>query len=594
MKREEIEEKYKWRMEDVFDSDQAFLEALEAVNGRMNEVDKFKGHLGDSPDTLLEYFKCRDDINEQIQRVYFYGNQRLHENLGNAIYQEYSGRTENMENIWMTLVAFEESELMDVGYETVQKFLDECRELKIYRFYLEEIFRTREHILPKEMAEMLAMCGEMASGPSDIFAKFSNVDLKFDTIRDEKGDEVTITHGNYIKYLESGDRDVRRQAFEAMYNTYEKYGNLMASVYNASVKKDNFYAKAQKYDSAMSMELDSGNIPKTVYMNLIRAVHDNMHLMHRYVGLRKKTMKYNELHMYDIYAPIVYRDNRNISFEEACNIVRKALEPMGEEYLSILDQGFKNRWIDVFENEGKRSGAYSWSCYGCHPYVLLNYQNNMDSVSTLAHEMGHAIHSYYTNENQPFVYCGYTIFVAEVASLCNESLLLHYLIENSNTKEEKAYLINNYLEKFRGTLFRQVMFAEFEMIAHDRVMNGETLTKDSLCELYYDLNRQYYGEEIEEDRLIEMEWARIPHFYTPFYVYQYATGFAAAIALSVGILKEGKPAVDRYVDFLKGGCSASPIDLLKTAGVDMTTEEPVQNAMKVFEDLINQMENLAE
>lgn len=592
MKREDIDISLTWKMEDVFESDEAFLKEFESVSSRLPEIEKYIGHLSDNADTLLAYFILRDELNEKISRTYFYANQRLHENLGNSKYQEYSGKTDNLENQWMTLVSFEEPELIEAGESKIRAFIEENDGLKVYTRYIDEIFRTSEHVLSKDMAKLLAMSTEMANGPADIFAKFSNVDLKFPAIKDEDGNEVTITHGNYIKYLESTDRSVRKSAFEAMYEQYEQYGNLMASVYNASVKKDNFYAKAEKYDSTMSMELDSNEVPKSVYLNLVKAVHENMPLMHRYVNLRKKAMKYDELHMYDIYTPIAYKENRQIDFDEAKEMVKKALAPMGLEYIAVLSEGLDNRWIDVCENEGKRSGAYSWSCYGCHPYVLLNYQHNLDSVSTLAHEMGHAIHSYYTNNNQPFVYSGYTIFVAEVASLCNEALLLHYMIENSSSKEEKAYLINNYLEKFRGTLFRQVMFAEFEMIAHEKVENGETLTKDNLCDIYFNLNKQYYGDAIEDDRLIEMEWARIPHFYTPFYVYQYATGFAAAMAISANILAEGKPAVDKYISFLSSGCSKSPIDLLKIAGIDMTTEEPVNNAMKIFEELLDQMEEL--
>ncbi len=592
MKREDIDISLTWKMEDVFESDEAFLKEFESVSSRLPEIEKYIGHLSDNADTLLAYFILRDELNEKISRTYFYANQRLHENLGNSKYQEYSGKTDNLENQWMTLVSFEEPELIEAGESKFRAFIEENDGLKVYTRYIDEIFRTSEHVLSKDMAKLLAMSTEMANGPADIFAKFSNVDLKFPAIKDEDGNEVTITHGNYIKYLESTDRSVRKSAFEAMYEQYEQYGNLMASVYNASVKKDNFYAKAEKYDSTMSMELDSNEVPKSVYLNLVKAVHENMPLMHRYVNLRKKAMKYDELHMYDIYTPIAYKENRQIDFDEAKEMVKKALAPMGLEYIAVLSEGLDNRWIDVCENEGKRSGAYSWSCYGCHPYVLLNYQHNLDSVSTLAHEMGHAIHSYYTNNNQPFVYSGYTIFVAEVASLCNEALLLHYMIENSSSKEEKAYLINNYLEKFRGTLFRQVMFAEFEMIAHEKVENGETLTKDNLCDIYFNLNKQYYGDAIEDDRLIEMEWARIPHFYTPFYVYQYATGFAAAMAISANILAEGKPAVDKYISFLSSGCSKSPIDLLKIAGIDMTTEEPVNNAMKIFEELLDQMEEL--
>lgn len=592
MKRQDVEKEYTWKMEHVFESDDKFNEEYEAVSKLIENIQKYDGHLKDSAKTLYEYFVTRDEYDKRVDGLYFYAHQRLHEDLGNTLYQNYAGKTSNLINQWMMYVAFEESELIEMGEELVKRYIEEEKGLLVYSRYLEQIFRTKEHILSKEKSELLAMCADMANGPSDIFSKFSNVDITFPIIKDDKGSEVRITHGNYIKYLESRDREVRKSAFEAMYSTYEKYGNLMASVYNASVKKDNFYAKAQKYSSTIEMELDNNEIPLSVYDKLIESVHEHLPLLHRYVELRRKLMGYDELHMYDIYTPIVDIEDKKYSFSQAKDLVKKALLPMGEEYLQILEEGFNNGWIDVYENEGKRSGAYSWSYAGCHPYVLLNYQDNLDSVFTLIHEMGHAIHSYYSNANQPYVYSSYRIFVAEVASICNESLLLHYLIEHATDKKEKAYYINNYLEKFRGTLFRQVMFAEFEKLTHEMVEKGETLTKDSLNSLYYELNKKYYGEEIVVDNLIEMEWARIPHFYTPFYVYQYSTGFAAAIALSAGIIAEGEKAVGRYIEFLKGGCSKSPIELLKLAGVDMTTQEPVNNALKIFEGLLKQMEEV--
>ena len=592
MKRQDADKAYTWKMEHVFESDEKFLEEYEEVSELIKNIDKYKNHLGESASTLYEYFVTRDEYDKRVDGLYFYAHQRLHEDLGNATYQNYAGKTMNLVNQWMMSVSFEEPELIEIGEERIREYMKEEPALILYERYLYQIFRAKEHVLSKECSELLAMCADMANGPSDIFAKFSNVDITFPKIKDDNDNDVRITHGNYIKYLESRNRDVRKAAFEAMYETYEKYGNLMASVYNSSVKKDAFYAKAQRYSSAIEMELDNNEIPLSVYDNLIEAVHRYLPAMHRYVELRKRLMGYDELHMYDIYTPIVDMEDKKYSFNQAKDIVSEALEPMGEDYLGILNEGFCGGWIDVYENEGKRSGAYSWSYAGCHPYVLLNYQDNLDSVFTLIHEMGHAIHSYYSNASQPYVYSSYRIFVAEVASICNESLLLHYLIENANDNKEKAYYINNYLEKFRGTLFRQVMFAEFEKITHEMVENGETLTKENLSELYYDLNKKYYGDSIVVDKLIEMEWARIPHFYTPFYVYQYSTGFAAAIALSAGIISEGEEAVKRYISFLKGGCSMSPIELLKIAGVDMTSGEPVDNALKIFEKLVKQMEEI--
>lgn len=423
---------------------------------------------------------------------------------------------------------------------------------------------------------------------------FNNADIRFPAVVDTQGREQELTHGNYVKFLESDSVTVRKSAFEAMYHTYQAFRNTLAATFYANVKQANFYAAVRGYASSRAMELDGGNIPETVYDNLIAVVHERMPLMHRYVRLRKKALGLTEIHMYDLYTPMVKNVDIQVPFEEAKQIVKAGLAPMGEAYLSVLQQGFDNRWIDVYENQGKRSGAYSWGAYGTHPYVLLNYQENLDNIFTLAHEMGHALHSYYSDSTQPYPYAGYRIFVAEVASTCNEALLIHYMLKQAKDKKEKAYLLNHFLEQFKGTLYRQTMFAEFERDMHKLAAEGEALTADLLCEKYYALNRLYFGEDIVIDEEIAMEWARIPHFYTPFYVYQYATGFSAAIALSQGILERGESAVHDYMKFLTGGSSADPIELLKLAGVDMSTPAPIQQALDVFEDLLNQMEALSE
>ena len=443
------------------------------------------------------------------------------------------------------------------------------------------------------MEEFLSKTEEIASGPSDIFALFNNADLKFPEIKGDEGNKTELTHGRYISFMESENREVRKEAFMAMYKTYTKYKNTLAAVYGASVKKDVFYAKARKYDSARHGALDGGNIPVSVYDNLIDTVNDNLNLMHKYVEIRKKALGVEELHMYDLYAPMVKDAKPTVLFEDAKKIVKEGLAPMGDEYLKVLEEGYENGWIDVYENEGKRSGAYSWGAYGVHPYVLLNYQDNLNNVFTLAHEMGHAIHSYYSDLNQPYALAGYRIFVAEVASTCNESLLIHHLIKKTTDKKEKAYLINYFLEQFRGTLFRQTMFAEFEKITHDMVEKGEILTEENLCKLYYELNQKYFGEGMTIDKDIAIEWARIPHFYNAFYVYQYATGFSAAIALSKKIMEKGEPAVRSYLEFIKGGNSKDPIDLLKVAGVDMSSSEPIKAAMETFKDLLEEFSQLS-
>jgi oligoendopeptidase F len=508
------------------------------------------------------------------------------------MYQELSDRAGALMVQIDSALSFATPEVLSIPEETLEKFILENEELRVYDFYLNNILRRKPHILSTEMEELLADAGEMASSPDNIFSKFNDADLKFPEIIDENGDKVRITHGRFVQFLESNDRRVREDAFKGVYEVFGSFKNTLAATFSSNLKQELFFTKARKYGSNLEKALNSTNVPVEVYTNLINAVHDNMGLMHRYVSLRKKLLGLDELHMYDIYAPLIQDIKMDISFEEAKKIVAEGLNPLGEEYQEILKEGFSNRWIDVYENENKRSGAYSWGAYGTHPYVLLNYNGTLDNVFTLAHEMGHAIHSYYSDKEQPFVYAGYKIFVAEVASTCNEALLIDYMIKSTDDKLQKASLINHFLDKFKGTLFRQTMFAEFEMITHNMIGEGQSLTAENLCKIYHDLNVKYYGEDIVIDPQLDMEWARIPHFYNAFYVYQYATGYSAAIALSRRILQEGKPAVDDYIRFLSSGGSNYPIELLKGAGVDMSTKEPVNQALKMFEELLDQMEEL--
>ena len=489
-------------------------------------------------------------------------------------------------------LSFSTPEILSIPEETLEEFKSDKEELRVYDFYLKNILRRKPHILSAEMEELLADAGEMASSPDNIYSKFNNADIKFPEIKDENGEMVRITHGRFIQLLESNDPRVREEAFKAVYETYGSFKNTLAASFSSNVKQELFFTKARNYGSNLEKALNDSNVPVEVYKNLINAVHDNMGLMHRYVSLRKKLLGVDELHMYDLYTPLLQNVKMDIPFEEAKQMVTEGLMPLGDEYQEILAEGFNNRWIDIYENENKRSGAYSWGAYGTHPFVLLNYNGTLDNVFTLAHEMGHAIHSYYSDKVQPYVYAAYKIFVAEVASTCNEALLIDHMLKNTEDKMQKAYLINHFLDKFKGTLYRQTMFAEFEMITHKMAEEGESLTAEALCKIYHDLNVLYYGDDIVIDPEIDMEWARIPHFYTAFYVYQYSTGYSAAIALSRRILKEGKPAVDDYIRFLSGGSSNHPIELLKGAGVDMGTKEPVNQALKLFEELLDQMEEL--
>ncbi|MDF2610145.1 MAG: yjbG [Lachnospiraceae bacterium] len=592
-KRSDIEAKYKWAIEDIFPDDSEWKIEYEKTKELIAEVNQYKSKLSESAEKLLEFYKLDDEISYHFERVYVYANQKYHEDTSVSTYQGLSDKASNLEVQLSSALSFVVPEILSIPEDTLKQFLASNKELQAYEFALSELMRRKPHTLSTELEELMAKTGEMVEAPGNIFTMFNNADIKFPEIEDENGEMVEITHGRYGLFLESSNRRVRKDAFTNIYATYKKFKNTLAATYSANVKQEAFFAKAKGYESTMAMKLFDSNVPLDVYTNLINAVHENLHLLHRYVSLRKKLLAVDELHMYDLYTPIISNLDLKINFDEAKEMVYKGLKPLGENYLTILKEGFENRWIDVYENEGKRSGAYSWGAYGTHPYVLLNYQNNLKNVFTLAHEMGHAIHSYHSDEKQPIRYAGYKIFVAEVASTCNEALLMEYLLDNTKDKKERAYLINYFLEQFRTTLYRQTMFAEFEMITHQKSLEGESLTAELLCEIYHDLNAKYFGDNITIDSEIDMEWARIPHFYTAFYVYQYATGYSAAIALSRKILEEGQPAVDDYISkFLSGGSSDYPIELLKKAGVDMSKKEPVNQALALFASLLDEMEEL--
>ena len=595
--REEADARCKWAIEDLYKDDEDWKRDYELLKSRIPELTKFRGRLGESAEVLLSMQKLSDELNQLLEKVYVYANQRLHENTDNSTYQNLASQAQGLLVELSESLSFVEPELMELPDGIIETFLDENEELLVYRQYFENIIRQKKHVLPTEQEQLLAAMGEVAESPKDIFSMFNNADIRFPEITGEDGNLVQVTHGRYMSLMQSRNRQVRKDAFETMYGVYGDWRNTLAAMYRANVKQEAFLAKAHKYTSDLEAALDGSHIPVKVYEQLIEAVHESMPLMYRYMKLRKKLLGVEELHMYDLYVPVIEQDHSEIPFEQAKKTVLEGLAPMGEEYLHLLREGFDHGWIDVYENQGKRTGAYSWGAYGTHPYVLLNYQGTLHDVFTLAHEMGHALHSWYSDEHQPYIYAGYRIFVAEVASTCNEALLIHYLMEQSKKagdQKKTMYLINYFLEQFRTTLFRQTMFAEFEKITHGLQEQGETLTADRLCEIYYDLNKLYFGEEICVDQEIAMEWARIPHFYTPFYVYQYATGFSAAIALSKQILEKGAPAVEQYKKFLKGGSSMYPLELLKMAGVDMEQKAPVQDALAVFAQYLDEMERLAD
>ncbi|QEK13660.1 oligoendopeptidase F [Crassaminicella thermophila] len=591
-KRKDIPEEFKWKLEKMYENDSLWEKDVLHIKNQVKELVKYVGRLGESAENLFNALKLKDEISRKLENVFVYARMRKDEDNTVTKYQAMTDKAQGLAVEVQSSLSFMVPEIISIDEAKIRAFLKEHKDLKIYHFYLEELLRQKEHILSKEEEQILAQMGELAAAPKNIFGMLNNADIKFPTILDENGKEIEVTKGRYIKFLESSDRRVRKDAFKALYSSYEKQKNTIAATLNYSVKKDVFYAKVRKYKSALQASLDEDNIPVSVYDNLIQTVEDHLDAMYRYVKLRKKALGVEKLHMYDLYTPIVKEIDIEIPYEKAKQQVKEGLNPLGEEYIKILEKGFKDGWIDVYENEGKTSGAYSFGTYDSPPYVLLNYQNTVHDLFTLAHEMGHSLHSYYSHKNQPYVYGGYAIFVAEVASTVNEALLMEYLLKNTNDKNMKMYLINHYLEQFRGTVYRQTMFAKFEKIIHEKVENKEALTPETLCEIYVDLNRKYYGPDVVIDDEIKMEWARIPHFYNAFYVYKYATGYSAAISLSQKILKEGEVAVEKYLNFLKGGGSDYPMNLLKGAGVDMTTTKPIHNALKVFENLVDEMEKM--
>lgn len=590
-KREEQNPADCWALEDLFASDEQWEKAVEEFPEKMRHFSGFAGHLGEDGETLLKAMQTLDDLNCAFERIYVYANQKYHQDTGNGKYQEMAARTARMSAQLEHAAAFVEPELLAVPSGRLETFFAEEAGLEAYRRKIGESLRMKAHILSEELERVLAMTGEMARTPENVFSMFQNADLKFGELTVDGNKEV-LTQGNYVRFLENEDRQVRKQAFRMFLGRYREFQNTLAAVYGGNLAGDIFSSRMRKYSSCLEMALDGGNIPTSVYTQLIGAVHDHLNLMYRYVRLRKRALKVEELHMYDVYVPLAKPTSQNIPFSEAKEIVKEGLAILGDDYVKLLEEGFSNRWIDVYENEGKRGGAYSWGAYGTHPYVLLNYQENLNNVFTLAHEMGHALHSYYSDHHQPYTYAGYRIFVAEVASTCNEALLIHHLLDKASGREEKAYLINYFLDQFKGTIYRQTMFAEFELLAHQKAERGEGITAQGLSEMYYTLNKKYFGEDMVSDPEIALEWARIPHFYTPFYVYQYATGFAAAIAISSRILSGEPGAVEDYKKFLSGGSSMDCIDLLKLAGVDMTSKEPVDRALEVFGEYLDKLEML--
>ena len=591
--RTEIPVEDTWAIEDLFINDEAWEQALTALLPEKEALAAYAGHLADDAQTLCDYLTKMEHVNAQGSLLANYCMRCSDVDTRNATYQAMVGKFMGVVVALDAATSFETPEIMAISDETLDSFYAACPGLERYRRYLTDMRRRKEHILSPAEEKLLASAGELAQAPDNIYGMFADADMKFADAADSNGKMHPITQGSFVPSQGSADRVLRKNAYESLYNGFSAFKNTAAGLLNAQNKQLKFFAEARKYPSAFEAALDGTNVPTSVYLNLIEAVHENMDKMHRYVRLRKKMLGVDELHFYDVYAPLVADVDKKIPFAEAKQTVYDALAPMGEDYRKILKEGFENRWIDVYENEGKRSGAYSAGA-AVHPYVLLNYSGTLDSQFTLAHEMGHALHSYLSNKTQNPIDSHYVIFVAEVASTCNEALLMEHLLSKTTDKKERAYLINHFLEQFKGTMFRQTMFAEFELNIGKMVREGQTLTADVLCAEYRRLNELYFGPDMVVDDHIAMEWARIPHFYYDYYVFQYATGYAAAIALSRRILAEGEPAVKDYLNFLSGGCSKSPIDLLKGAGVDMTSPEPVAQALALLGELLDEMEALVD
>lgn len=592
LERSQIECKYKWNVEDIYLNNELWENDFKATKDKINVLGSYKGRIHENGETLLEFLQQVDSISLMVEKLMVYAFMRKDEDTRDGFYQNMFDRCSSLVTDISTALSFFEPELLSMDTEKLQGFINNSDGLSLYRFKLEEIMRKKPHILSEAEERILALAGDSAETPDNVFSMFNDADLKFPEIKDDDGNLKELTQGRYVSFLQSEKRSVREDAFNALYETYGKWRNTLAACLAGQVKTNRFVARSRNYNSCIEMYLDNDNVKTEVYDNLITTVENNLDKFQEYLEIKKKALGVEEMHMYDVYVPIIKVPQKKYSFEEGKEIVLNALQPMGKEYCDLIKRSFDERWIDVYENVGKRSGAYSIGCYGVHPFVLLNWQGTLNDVFTLAHELGHAMHSYYSDNTQPFVYSQYKIFVAEVASTVNENLLINYLLKNTDDENIKAYLINHYLEEFRGTVYRQVMFAHFEREMHKLYESGEALTQEALCKIYYDLNLKYFSPAVEVDRYIEMEWARIPHFYSSFYVYKYSTGFSAAVAFAKNILSGDKTLLEKYIGLLKSGGNNYPIEQLKLAGVDLSIPDPIVDALNVFGENVNKLKSI--
>ncbi|HUS17877.1 MAG TPA: oligoendopeptidase F [Chloroflexia bacterium] len=590
--RSEIAEEHTWDLTPIYATNDAWEQEFAAISPLLDELETYSGRLGSDPATLLAAMALDDQIGERLGRLVVYAFLRRDEDTSNATYQAFADRAQQLATRAAGASSFMRPELLALRDRTLEQFMVDEPGLRLYEHVFNDLLREKPHVLSEAEETLLAGTGELAAAPGTIFNVLNNADLSFGSVTTEEGEEVPLTHGRYYRFVRSPHRPLRAEAFTKMHGAFATHRNTCAAIFGAQVKKNLFYARARKYPSALEAALHGDNIPATVYTNLIDTVHDHLGGLQEYFTLRQRVLGLDRVHMYDIHVPLVAEAETDVPYEEAVQTVLAAMAPLGEEYTAAAAEGFRSRWVDVYETPNKRSGAYSWGTYGTPPYMLLNYQATLDDVFTLGHELGHAMHSYFTRRTQPYVYSSYTIFVAEVASTLNEALLTHYLLEHTSDPQVRLSVINHRVHTIQGTLYRQTMLAEFEKLAHEAAEAGEALTADRLSEIYYGLNQLYYGPAVVSDEQIAIEWARIPHFYSSFYVYKYSTGIAAATALAESIIREGAPAVERYRHFLTRGSSAYSIDLLRDAGVDMTSPAPIAQTLDVFRESVAEMERL--
>ncbi|AUA38527.1 oligoendopeptidase F, M3B family [Clostridioides difficile] len=587
--RSTIEEKYKWKIDKMYSSKEEIEKDISKVKNLIQEVKEYKGKLSESKENLYKVLNISENASRIVQNLYVYTHMKQHEDTRINDNQGRATKTEMLSTDLGVATSYIVPEILAIEENKLSEYLKD-EKLSFYTKYIKDILRDKPHTLSEREEEILAATSELSTIPENVYDMLAYADMEFPEIEDEEGNKVKLSHSNYSLFIKSKNSRVRKDAFEGEFSTYEKYKNTFASTLYGGIKSEIFYAKTRKYNSAIEASLFSDDVSLDVYNNLISAIDKSIPNLNKYVELKKKFLGLNEIHMYDLYVPLTDKFDMDIPYDKAQDIILEALKPLGEKYLKVIKSAFDEGWIDVYDNEGKKGGAYSWGSYDSHPYILMSYKNDLNSLFTLIHELGHSVHSHYSRTSQPFLYSDYKIFVAEVASTLNELLLINYLLENSKSKDETIYLLNYYLEQFRTTVHRQTMFAEFEKIVHQRVESGEPLTADEFTNIYYKLNEKYYGKSAIVDKQIGIEWARIPHFYSNFYVYKYATGFSAASALSQQILSEGSTAVDRYINFLKSGGSEYPLEQLKSAGVDMTKKESIEEALNVFAELVNKLE----